>query len=74
MQKLNTRLTSSHLGRTYLASDGLMDLLYSQEKYFWQGLSGKSFTGKRGLIKITTQGLLYLTRVRNQPMQGHIMS
>ena len=55
---------SSHLDRTYLASDGVMDLLSSQENYFWQG---KSLTGKRGSMKITTQDLLNLSRVRKQP-------
>lgn len=55
---------SSHLDRTYPASDGVMDLLSSQENYFWQG---KSLTGKRGSMKITTQDLLNLSRVRKQP-------
>ena len=61
-QKLSTKLTSSHLDRTYLESDGVMDLLYSQENYFWQSLSGKSLTGKRGSIKITIGFALSYTR------------
>ena len=59
--------TSSHLDRTYLASDGVMDLLSSQENYFWQVLSGKPLTGKRSAMKITTQDLLNLSRVWKQP-------
>ena len=61
-QNLSTKLTSSHLDRTYLESDGVMDLLYSQENYFCQGLSGKSLTGKRGPIKITIGFALSYTR------------
>lgn len=42
-----------------------MDLLYSQENYFWQGLSGKSLTGKRGPIKITIGFALSYTRAES---------